>query len=81
MFSPAAASYAGERTNASWSERAISMIILFAPLHKMTIIYLQELIGLAINVHESMTLKSGALKAAPASTASMSDGSASEGLY
>lgn len=57
-----AASYARERINTSQSKRAISMIILSAPLLKMTIIYLQECIELVIDTHESMILKLEGLK-------------------
>lgn len=57
-----ASSYAELRTNATPNERAISKIILSAPLHKMTIIYLQELRVLLIDTNESMITFPGAFK-------------------
>lgn len=55
-----AASYAEVRINSAQEKRAISEIILCAPLHKMTIIHLQEVIGLLINNNESMISLPGA---------------------
>jgi len=75
-----AASYAEERINASQRERVIRKIILSAPLHKMTIIYLQELIGLAINTHESMFAVPGAFQHPPPFEG-IFDCSRAEGLY
>lgn len=54
------ASYAEVRINAAQEKRAIREIILCAPLHKMTIIHLQEVIGLLINNNESMISLPGA---------------------
>lgn len=55
-----ATSYAEVRINTTQSEIAITEIILCASLQKMTIIYLQELIGLLIDSNESMISLPGA---------------------